>query len=117
MPAVVDGPRQQRFEEDTPKTLHGMIPVKTYMCQCVDPQGYRRMIMVVRVPAEPRDKLFTYPQGFWDEMGSLPEWLAPQVEKLLYPEKMVEEKKISRKRSTTKTEQLENDQVDVGGDQ
>ena len=117
----VDGPRQERFEGDVPKDLHGLTPVKLYIAQAVDPQGYRRVVMITRIPNESGpDKLLTFPGDFWNDMGVLPGWLEERVRRILFPEEVEATKSKSDRRRELgkgarrgKTHQLPEDDVDV----
>lgn len=104
MPARVDGPRNTRFDGDSPKDLHGLAKMDLHLCQCVDPKGYRRMVVV----ASTGKTLFTFPAEFWEAMGTMPQWLEDQVRPILFG-KEAEPKKTSQKAVT----QLTADRVDV----
>jgi hypothetical protein len=112
----VDGPRQERFEGDVPKDLHGLTSVKLYLAQVVDPRGYRRVVMITRIPNDAGpDKLLTFPEDFWRQMGVLPAWLEERVRKILIPEKAEAAKSQSQKRHELVPDgkQLPEDNVDV----
>lgn len=117
----VDGPRKERFEGDIPKDLHGITPIKWYMAQVVDPQGYRHVIMVVRIPNEDGpDKLMALPEETYSQMGVLPGWLEERIRPVLFPEEVEAAKTKSEKRRELaqgarrgKTRQLPEDDVDV----
>ena len=113
----VDGPRQERFEGDIAKDLHGLTSVKLYIVQAVDPQGYRRVIMITRIPNDTGpDKLLTFPEDFWRQMGVLPNWLEEKVRKILIPEEAEAAKSKSQKRRELVPggiKQLPEDDVDV----
>jgi sugar/nucleoside kinase (ribokinase family) len=117
----VDGPRQQRFDEDVPKTIHGVAPVSLHLVQAVDPKGYRRIALVAQVANDQgSDMLFGFPPDFWDNMGKLPEWLEQQIRPVLFPEEVEAARTNSEKRRDLakktrrgKTKQLPEDAVDV----
>jgi hypothetical protein len=82
MTGVVRKPTDQRFDGDVPKTLQGIVETPLYMAQCVDPDGVRHVIMLVKAG----DRIFTFPLNFWKDMGVLPEWLEKQVRAMIFPE-------------------------------
>lgn len=108
MAARVDGPRNERFDGDVPKSLHGMIKMDLHMAQCVDPKGYRKMVIIGKAGK----KLFTFPNGFWESMGVCPPWLEEQVRPILFGEEE-EPKKTSKKKARKRAQQLGSDDVDV----
>jgi len=108
MAARVDGPRNKRFDGDTPKDVHGLMKMDLHLCQCVDPKGFRRMIIVAKVGK----KLFTFPAEFWEAMGTPPQWLEEQLRPILFGEEAVS--KVTKKSSkSNKPSQLGSDKVDV----
>lgn len=107
MAARVDGPRNERFDGDVPKSLHGMIKMDLHLAQCVDPKGYRRMVIVSKVGK----KLYTFPPEFWDAMGVCPPWLEEQVRPILFGDES--EPKKSSKKARSQAKQLGADDVDV----
>jgi hypothetical protein len=118
----VDGPRKERFEGDIPKDLHGITPIQWYMAQAVDPQGYRHVILVVRIPNDAGpDKLMALPEDTYNQMGVLPGWLEERVRPILFPEEIEAAKSNAQKRRELgekgrragKTKQLPEDNVDV----
>lgn len=117
----VDGPRQQRFEEDVPKTVHGVTPAKLYFVQAVDPKGYRQVAMIARAHNDDGpDLLYAFPPDFWSQMGKLPQWLEEKVRPVLFPEEVEAAKTNEQKRQELatktrrgKTRQLPEDAVDV----
>ena len=116
----VDGPRNQRFENDVPKTLHGITKLELFLAQAVDPQGYRRVILVGKIPNDKGlSKLLTFPEDFWDKMGTPPKWLEEKIRETILPdEQVVLDKEQARRQLSTKkvkTEQLRSDDVDVMG--
>ena len=117
----VDGPRNQRFDGDTPKTLHGIAKLEMYIAQAVDPQGYRRVVLVGKVPNEGgQSKLVTFPENLWEQMGVLPKWLEDKVRETILPDEVTvnEELKSRRERfdrKSEKAEQLRSDDVNVMG--
>lgn len=118
----VDGPRKERFEGDVPKDLHGITPIRWYMAQVVDPQGYRHVVMICRIPNEGGpDRLLAMPESTYGEMGILPGWLEEKVRPVLFPEEVEAAKSNEQRRRELgasggrrgKTKQLPDDAVDV----
>jgi hypothetical protein len=109
MAARVDGPRNERFESDVPKDVHGLVKMDLHMCQCVDPKGYRRMVIVGKVGK----KLYTFPAEFWDAMGVCPQWLEEQIRPMLFGEEDPPVAKTKGKSKTKAAKQLGDDNVDV----
>ena len=107
MAARVDGVRNERFDSDVPKDLQGMVRMDLHLVQCVDPKGYRRMVIV----AKAGKKLFTFPSEFWDAMGVCPQWLEEQARPILFGEE--EEKPAPKKAKSKRAAQLGSDEVDV----
>jgi len=108
MAARVEGPRNERFDGDVPKSLHGMIKMELHLTQCVAPKGFRRMIVIGKAGK----KLYTFPNGFWESMGVCPAWLEEQVRPILFGEEG-ETKKSSSKKGRSRTKQIGSDDVDV----
>lgn len=116
----VDGPRNQRFEDDVPKTLHGITKLEMFLVQAVDQQGYRRIILLGMIPSDKgQSKLLTFPEDFWDKMGVPPAWLEEQIRGIILPdERATLNKEQARRELSTnkvKTEQLRPDDVNVMG--
>ena len=116
----VDGPRNQRFDGDSPKTLHGIAKLEMFLVQAVDPQGYRRIILVGKIPNdEGQSKLVTFQDDFWDNMGVPPKWLDEKIREAILPDEQAElNREEARKILSTKKvrpEQLRSDDVDVMG--
>lgn len=106
MAARIEGPRNERFDGDTPKDLHGMARMDLHLTQCVDPKGYRRMVIIGKAGKN----LYTFPTEFWDAMGVCPQWLEDQVRPILFGE---EEGPNKAKLPLPKAPQLGPDEVDV----
>ena len=113
----VDGPRNQRFDGDTPKTLQGIAKLEMYLAQAVDPQGYRRVVLVGKVPNDSGpSKLLTFPENLWDQMGVPPQWLEEKIRETILPDEHVElNKEQARKNLSTKQPKLRSDDVNVMG--
>lgn len=107
----VNGPRVERFDGDVPKDLHGITAAKLYIAQVVDPQGYRHVVLLIRIPNDKGpDKFLTFPQDFYKNMGVLPDWLEKKVRDLICPE---ETKATKKRKKRKKVKQLTDDVVDV----
>ena len=116
----VDGPRNRRFEGDTPKTLHGIAKLEMFIAQAVDPQGYRRVVLVGKVPNnDGPSKLLTFPENLWDQMGVPPKWLEDSIRETILPDEVVvKDEPVSRREKfdkKMKAEQLSSDDVNVMG--
>ena len=112
MAARIDGPRNQRFDGDIAKDVHGMIRMEMHLVQCVDPKGYRRMVIVGKAGK----KLYTFPDGFWENMGVVPQWLEEKLRPMLYPDEAAEESRAkaqAKRGKASKPEQLGSDKVEV----
>jgi hypothetical protein len=89
MPVI--GPRNERFEGDIPKDLHGIALAKLYIAQAVDPKGYRHVVLLVRTGTEGNEKFLTFPTNFYSQMAALPSWFEEKVRAVLIPKVPTEE--------------------------